>query len=99
MWASGTETKISRVHIQVCDNANGMIDFVNQLHKETIHQARKSSRRPVGTGVKQLKARQERRVTARASKKAEAIIKQIASQKLQAEKSRMYAGIETEGHV
>lgn len=42
-----------------------------------------------------MKARQEMRVTTRASKKAEAIIKQIASQKLQAEKSRMYAGIET----
>ena len=42
-----------------------------------------------GNGAKRLKAKQETRVATRASKNAEATIKQIATQELQVEKSRM----------
>lgn len=42
-----------------------------------------------GNAVKRLKIRQDTRVASRASKNAEATIKQIATQELQAEKGRM----------
>lgn len=42
-----------------------------------------------GNGAKRLKARQEMQMATRASKKAEATIKQIATQEFQAEKFRM----------
>lgn len=67
------------------DIARQLEDEVGKNHRSSRGVLKVTS----GNGAKRLKAKQETRVTTRASMNAEATIKQIASEELQTEKSRM----------